>query len=211
MGIENTTPRRALRDAVPRGGDEREEALFAVAERLLEQERFDEASISEIALEARIARATFYHYFASKQALLHSLLTRTVDDLIFELRERLEDPGATPEEALRGLLKAVADLWFDHRAAMIAVAATGAREPAMFDHMKRANQVLTEAAVKHLVLGRNVTTEDEAAELSSILAWMTERNLYVVARGRPTRSTLHEAAEHLYGIWVRAVGLDDSA
>lgn len=211
LETENTTPRRALRETIPRRGDKREAALFAVAEQLLEDERFDEASITEIALEARISRATFYHYFASKQALLHSLLTRTMDDLILELSKRFDDPGATPSEAMRGVLEAVADVWFEHRAAMMAVVATSAREPVMFDHMTRANRVLTEAALKHLVLGRNVSTEEEAAELSRLLSWMTERNLYVVAREDPTRSMLHEAAERLYGIWIRAVGLDEPA
>ena len=190
MSID-TTPRRRLREhESPLRGDARFIALLATAERLLDEGRFDDASITEIARAADISRPTFYFYFASKQALLNSLLSRTLEDLTAGLRKRLEDPDVTPTEAIRTSLEAMADLWFDHRPALMAAVAIGATEPAIFDQMALANHTITDVAARHLVAGRNVSTQSEARELGRTLGWMSERSFYVLVREQPSRKEL---------------------
>jgi len=79
---------RAGRPAAARGrraprpsGDEREHAILATAERLLEQRPLSEISIDDLARGAGISRPTFYFYFASKDAVLLTLLDRVIAEV----------------------------------------------------------------------------------------------------------------------------------
>ncbi|MDP9027569.1 MAG: TetR/AcrR family transcriptional regulator, partial [Actinomycetota bacterium] len=83
----DVAPRRTQRAERPSKGDRRERALLDAAARLLEAGRFAGASVSEIAEEAEISRAAFYFYFASKQALLASL----IDEAVSEFNARIVD------------------------------------------------------------------------------------------------------------------------
>ena len=59
-------------------GDEREAAILATAERLLEDKKFADISVDDLAKGAGLSRPTFYFYFPSKDAVLLAL----VDPLI---------------------------------------------------------------------------------------------------------------------------------
>lgn len=59
-------------------GDHRELAILATAERLLEQRRLVDVSVDDLAKGAGISRTTFYFYFASKDAVLLTLLERLI-------------------------------------------------------------------------------------------------------------------------------------
>src|ERR671933_2819029 len=109
MSDERTTSRRALRNRPARRGDERERALLATAERLLGEDRFERASVAEIAAASGVSRPGFYFYFASKDALLNSLLMRTLDDLTQRLERATDDAATDPVAALRSGLHGVAD------------------------------------------------------------------------------------------------------
>ena len=55
-------------------GDDREKAILATAERLLEERPLADFSVDDLAKGAGISRPTFYFYFQSKNAVLLSLL-----------------------------------------------------------------------------------------------------------------------------------------
>jgi AcrR family transcriptional regulator len=55
-------------------GDDREQAILATAERLLEERSLADISVDDLAKGAGISRPTFYFYFKSKEAVLLSLL-----------------------------------------------------------------------------------------------------------------------------------------
>jgi AcrR family transcriptional regulator len=55
-------------------GDEREAAILATAERLLEGKKFADISVDDLAKGAGLSRPTFYFYFPSKEAVLLALL-----------------------------------------------------------------------------------------------------------------------------------------
>lgn len=55
-------------------GDDREQAILATAERLLEDRQFAEISVDDLAKGAGLSRPTFYFYFKSKEAVLLSLI-----------------------------------------------------------------------------------------------------------------------------------------
>ncbi|WP_407689178.1 TetR/AcrR family transcriptional regulator [Mycobacterium sp. HUMS_1102779] len=62
--------RRAMRPS----GDDREQAILATAERLLEERPFADISVDDLARGAGLSRPTFYFYFKSKEAVVLSLL-----------------------------------------------------------------------------------------------------------------------------------------
>ncbi|SOX53347.1 TetR/AcrR family transcriptional regulator, partial [Mycobacterium ahvazicum] len=62
------------RRASHHSGDDREKAILATAERLLEERPLADFSVDDLAKGAGISRPTFYFYFQSKNAVLLSLL-----------------------------------------------------------------------------------------------------------------------------------------
>ena len=74
------SPARGRR--VPRvRGEERERAILETAERLLGERSLHEISVDDLARGAGISRPTFYFYFASKEAVLLTLLDRLVEEV----------------------------------------------------------------------------------------------------------------------------------
>lgn len=55
-------------------GDDREAAILATAERLLEDKPFADISVDDLAKGAGLSRPTFYFYFPSKEAVLLALI-----------------------------------------------------------------------------------------------------------------------------------------
>jgi AcrR family transcriptional regulator len=73
--VTTTSPARTGRGRRTRpSGDEREAAILATAVRLLEHKKFADISVDDLARGAGLSRPTFYFYFASKDAVLLSLL-----------------------------------------------------------------------------------------------------------------------------------------
>ncbi|MFY9767921.1 MAG: helix-turn-helix domain-containing protein, partial [Mycobacterium sp.] len=64
----STRSSRGRRSARP-SGDDREQAILATAERLLEERSFAEISVDDLAKGAGLSRPTFYFYFKSKEAV----------------------------------------------------------------------------------------------------------------------------------------------
>src|SRR3954447_4189877 len=75
---DQTRPSRGRR--TPRAtGEERERAILQTFERLLEERALHEISVDDLARGAGISRPTFYFYFASKEAVLLTLMDRLVE------------------------------------------------------------------------------------------------------------------------------------
>ncbi len=210
MADERTTPRRALRERPARRGDERELALLGTAERLLVNDAFMTASLSQIAKESGVSRPGFYFYFASKEALLSTLIVRTLDELVASLPspQAVEEPD--PVSALRTALRAAADLWHDHRAVLMAASELGARDPSMFDRVIATHRALVAPTSDLLRHGTHVASQRDARALADMLTWMAERNFYVLSRERPSRRRLRARADRMLDVWVTAAGLEGS-
>jgi AcrR family transcriptional regulator len=208
MSDGHTTPRRELRGRPARRGDERELALLRTAERLLVEDAFTTASLSQIASESGLSRPGFYFYFASKEALLGTLIVRTLNTLV----ESLPSPSAVqeldPVSALRIALHAAADLWHDHRAVLVAASELGARDPAMFDRVISTQRALITPTAELLRQGTRVHSLRDARALAEMFTWMAERNFYVLSRERPSRRRLRAQADRMLEVWVTAAGLE---
>jgi AcrR family transcriptional regulator len=115
---------RGRRSARP-SGDDRELAILATAERLLEQRRLADISVDDLAKGAGLSRPTFYFYFPSKDAVLLTLFER----VIVEADSALEDMVANPPADLKALWRTGINVFVEtfgsHRA--VSLAANAAR------------------------------------------------------------------------------------
>src|SRR3954468_10110338 len=74
----SVSPAPRGRRSVRPSGDDRELAILTTAERLLAERPLAAISVDDLARGAGISRPTFYFYFASKDAVLLTLLDRVV-------------------------------------------------------------------------------------------------------------------------------------
>ena len=114
-------PRSRGRRATRPSGDERESAILTTLERMLEERRFAEISVDDLAKGAGLSRPTFYFYFASKEAVLVRLFARMIADID---PARHEGAGTTlaedPEAVWREGIFAFFDALRPHRAVALA-------------------------------------------------------------------------------------------
>ena len=82
-------------------GDDREAAILQTAERLLAERPITDISVDDLARGAGISRPTFYFYFASKDAVLLTLLDRVVQQLESTIDELRDSFPADPAQGWR--------------------------------------------------------------------------------------------------------------
>ncbi|WP_395309422.1 TetR/AcrR family transcriptional regulator [Mycobacterium sp. AMU20-3851] len=98
MSIASTgRGRRAARPS----GDERQQAILDTATRLIERRSFADISVDDLAKGAGISRPTFYFYFASKEAVLLSLLDPLIKRADTGFDDALDSMPTEPHEAIR--------------------------------------------------------------------------------------------------------------
>ena len=105
---------RGRRTARP-SGDDRELAILTTAERLLAERPLGAISVDDLARGAGISRPTFYFYFASKDAVLLTLLDRVVAEADAASRQVFATPVSGPREAWRRAITAYHDTFREHR------------------------------------------------------------------------------------------------
>ncbi|MDN4056523.1 TetR/AcrR family transcriptional regulator [Massilia sp. YIM B02763] len=104
MSDQNTAvPSRRIqrRAEQPPRGDERERAILAVARAALKAGRFDSVSITELAASAQVSRPNFYFYFASKDALLATLIEQVLAEIFSNLELAISREGSDVRARVR--------------------------------------------------------------------------------------------------------------
>lgn len=94
------------RRRVTKDPDVRREELLDVALELCRSDGFDSMNVEQVTRAAGVAKGTFYHYFASKDALLEQLVRRFGDDLFDHLSAAAGDGSGA--ERLRSIMDAAA-------------------------------------------------------------------------------------------------------
>lgn len=98
--MTTASPSRGRRAARP-SGDERQQAILDTATRLIQQRPFADISVDDLAKGAGISRPTFYFYFASKEAVLLSLLDPLITRADTGFDNAMDAMPAEPHEAIR--------------------------------------------------------------------------------------------------------------
>ena len=105
---------RGRRSARP-SGDDREQAILATAERLLEERSLADISVDDLAKGAGLSRPTFYFYFKSKEAVLLSLLEPVITVADAEFDGAVQRLPADPRRVWRNGIKAFFTAFTSHR------------------------------------------------------------------------------------------------
>ncbi|ESY74644.1 TetR/AcrR family transcriptional regulator [Mesorhizobium sp. M0051] len=77
--------------------------LLDCAQRLFFERGYDNTTVEDIIRAAGLSKGAFYHYFASKEALLEALAARLARDSLAELQPMLDDPSLGPVGRLNAL------------------------------------------------------------------------------------------------------------
>src|ERR1700757_2141726 len=117
--LRNTTPGRGRR-ASRVTAQEREAAILATAERLLEDRSPQEISVDDLARGAGISRPSFYFYFPSKEAVFLTLIDRLVEQADAARGDVLERLSEDPPAMWRRGLQVFFDTFGAHRAVVLA-------------------------------------------------------------------------------------------
>jgi TetR/AcrR family transcriptional regulator, ethionamide resistance regulator len=196
-------------------GDDRERAILATAERLLEQRPFHEISIDDLARGAGISRPTFYFYFPSKEAVLLTLLDRMVEEARTGQGDALERFAEDPAHWLRQGITAIYETFRSHRAVTLAAAeirATSEEGRELWARVMEQWVEETRAAIE-VERARGAAADGlPARDLAVALNLMNERVLLATLADYKPAIDEQNVIDVLVAVWLRAIyGNTDSA
>lgn len=80
--------------------------ILTAAARVFAEKGYERATMADVAGAAGFSKASAYHYFPSKEAVLHALLRRSLQDLIDAVTAADPGPAAAPAARLAALVEA---------------------------------------------------------------------------------------------------------
>jgi AcrR family transcriptional regulator len=196
-------------------GDDRELAILATAERLLAEQPLSAVSVDDLARGAGISRPTFYFYFASKDAVLLTLLDRVVaeaDAALMSTEAAMREVSAHPVEVPRDLWRQAIAAYYDtfraHRGLTLAWAEARStngevRElwATVFEGWVLRSAAAIEAERARGAAPAGVPARDLAVALNS----MNERVLYATLSGDGPAVAESDVVGVLLEIWLSAI------
>ncbi len=205
-------PRRDL-GAGAAGLDTRtEQAILDATESLLASTPLRDLTVAQILAAAGVARATFYMYFGSKQAVLRELFRRMLDEVydVFTHTWAARDADE-PRVALRAALAASYALFERHgpvaRAAAdhwLVDAEIGAEFRLMMTRLIEASHQQINA--ERAAVGPAAPAGADPRSLAAALVWMNERCFHVRSlRAEPAFADDDAMLDALSEVWARAV------
>jgi TetR/AcrR family transcriptional regulator, ethionamide resistance regulator len=182
------------------------ESIFAATARLVARQPFNDISVAQILTEAKISRATFYFYFASKFSVLSGLLERAMNDIFETVQPFLaRPPEESPTAALQRSIRAVTHAWHRHRPVLQAANHHWHSEPELRDlWLAIAERFIAAGAVE---IDREraagiITSPVPSRTLAATLFWGTERVLYIAGLGvEPSLADEEAAIDALVAMW----------
>jgi AcrR family transcriptional regulator len=207
------TPSRQTRGRrSPRAtGEDRERAILQTAERLLEERPLHEISVDDLARGAGISRPTFYFYFASKEAVLLTLMDRLVEEARSGVE--LELLSKDPAGVVRGALQAIHETFREHRAVTLAAADARAASAEVRELWAR----VMERFVQETTLAIEAERARGAAppgvparDLAIALNWMNERVFHAALEDESPAIGHETILDTLVEVWLRAIYATDA-
>ena len=202
-------PTGRVRRATRASGDDRERAILATAERLLEQRPLSEISVDDLAKGAGISRPTFYFYFPSKDAVVLTIMDRLVADAGEGREEILATLAATGPQA--GLRKALENLYaaFRSRPGVVRAGsdlrATNQEARDLWAEVME-GWVDDVTAVIEFERSRDAAPAGQPArEMAIALVQMNERAQYATLLGEAPSLDSDRALDVLIDIWLLAI------
>jgi AcrR family transcriptional regulator len=214
--VPETGPRRGRR-AARLSGDERQHAILAAAERLLGEKDFADVTIDDLARGAGISRPTFYFYFASKQAVLLTLLDQVAHEAEKRTVDVFSELPTAPATAWRKAIEAFAGTFAAHRGVSVAAAAARSSEPELAAEWATLTNRWIDATAAAIRAERDRGASPAGPEprrLASALNLLNERVITAALTGLDPAGTPRAAAaladvedtvETLLHIWLTSI------
>jgi AcrR family transcriptional regulator len=187
-------------------GDDRQRAILATAERLLEERSLHEISVDDIARGAGISRPAFYFYFPSKEAVLLTLLDRVVEEARGGIQ--LERLALDPREVLRQGIGSIHETFRAHRAVTLAVAsarATSSEVRELWARVMETFVIATASAIESERLRGAAPPGVPARDLAIALNRMNESVLQASFEGDPPAVEPDAVIDTLVEVWYLAI------
>lgn len=189
-------------------GDDRELAILATAERLLEQRAFGDISIDDLARGAGISRPTFYFYFPSKDAVLLTLLDRVTEEADAAAGDVLDRLAEDPRARWRELIGRFHAIFGGHRAVVLACAEVRGTNAevrrlwaAVLERWVQAVQAAIEGERRRGAAPDGLPARDLAIALNS----MNERVWYATFAGDGPAVAEQDVVDVLLDVWLTAI------
>ena len=201
------SPVRGRRAARP-SGDDRELAILATAERLLAERPLSAISVDDLARGAGISRPTFYFYFASKDAVLLTLLDRVVAEADAATLDASLLPAAGPREGWRLVLTTYFETFREHRSLTLAWAEARSTNAEIRDLWARVSEQWAQRCSEAIDAERArgaAPPGPPARDLAVLLTSMNERALYATFSGDGPAVAESAVVEVLLEVWLRTI------
>lgn len=189
-------------------GDDREGLILATAERLLAERSLLAISVDDLARGAGISRPSFYFYFASKDAVLLTLLNRVIAEADTTCTEAFEAPAADRRERWRRGIAAYFTTFGTHRTITLAAAEAVATSPEIrelwgrgFDGWVQMVTATIEAERRRGAAPPGIPARD----LAIVLNAMNERVLSSTYSGHGSHVAEADVVDVLLDVWLRAI------
>ncbi|BCZ22090.1 TetR/AcrR family transcriptional regulator [Mycobacterium senriense] len=182
------------------------ENILAATTRLLARQSLTDISVAQILTEAKVSRATFYFYFASKFSVVSGLLERAMEDIFQTVQPFLaRSPEDSPTVALERSIRAVTRAWHRHRPVFQATNHHWHAEPELRDLWLAIAERFIAAGAAEIERERAagmITSPIPSRMLAATLFWGTERVLHIAGLG--VESSLRDeesAVDVLVAMW----------
>jgi AcrR family transcriptional regulator len=200
-------PVRGRRSARP-SGDDREKAILATAERLLEERSFADISVDDLARGAGLSRPTFYFYFRSKEAVLLSLLEPLIARADSEFEGAVQRLPTDPRKIWRNGIKAFFTAFDSQRA----VARAGTEALATSSEVRAVWSGFMQRWIDQTALmiraerARGAAPKTiPATDLATSLNQMNERMMMATLSAEEPAVSKDRVVETLAHIWVSSI------
>lgn len=189
-------------------GDEREAAILATAERLLEDKKFADISVDDLAKGAGLSRPTFYFYFPSKDAVLLSLIEPLIEQADAGFNGAMEALSADPRRAFREGINTFFTAFGSHsvvaRAGTEALASSPDFRAVWSAFMRKWIDQTAALIDAERARGAAPTTID-AHDLATSLNLMNERTMTATLVSEPGSVAQDSVVETLAHIWLTSI------
>ncbi|WP_212829622.1 TetR/AcrR family transcriptional regulator [Catellatospora sp. TT07R-123] len=201
----------ARRDEPHRGSADLRERILDALRELLRERTFDTLSVAEVITAAGVSRASFYFYFAGKQAVLAELVRRAVG-AGHEAAQPWVQAQAGPRETLRAGIDAGAGLWLSNAAVLRAIVESWASDPQLRELWLVQMQTFTDATIARIEADRAADPAMAARldgvdvpALAAALTWTGERLYYLAACGVPPFDDRQVLVDTLTHLWLSSL------
>jgi TetR/AcrR family transcriptional regulator, ethionamide resistance regulator len=189
-------------------GDDREQAILATAERLLQERPLADFSVDDLAKGAGISRPTFYFYFRSKNAVLLSLLDQMNSMAQAALEALGGNRSSDPATVWRARIEAFFEVSGSHRAVAVAGAAAKATNPEvrqLWSTLMQRWMSYTTAAIKAERERGAAPDTVPAEDLSVALNMLSERVMAATFTAEEPAIPEDRVIDTLVHIWLASI------